>query len=211
MCIIRSPRAPRSKLSAIRQPSSLHSSSAATRPAAAGRSQPPADRTDRGPGTPMTTRSHTVQPEIHRCCGGCEWSNGVRHNAWPPTPTRCVRPSVPSCTSGTPTTVRTPVRLWCLPRPPALIEIPTVRDRRGFADGGQFSDGIDPVASTCSVQTRRVTVAGLRARCDLHRTATLPHDAEPRPWRPGWSPFLDVDQTLDDASASYEHRRVRHR
>jgi hypothetical protein len=66
-------------------------------------------------------------------------------------------------------------------------------------------DGIDPVASTCPVQTRRVMVVGLLARCDLHRRpAAPPHQAEPRPWRPGWSPFLDGDQTPDDASASFD-------
>jgi hypothetical protein len=55
------------------------------------------------------------------------------------------------------------------------------------------------------VQTRRVTVVGLLARCDLHRRpAALPHQAEPRPWRPGWSPFLDGEQTPDDASVSFD-------
>jgi hypothetical protein len=55
------------------------------------------------------------------------------------------------------------------------------------------------------VQTRRVTVVGLLARCDLHRRrAALPDGAEPRPRPPGWSPFLDVDQTPDDASASFD-------
>jgi hypothetical protein len=67
------------------------------------------------------------------------------------------------------------------------------------------ANGIDTVAATCSVQTRWVTVVGLLARCDVHRRrAALPDEAEPRPWPPGWSPYLDVDQTPDDASASFD-------
>jgi hypothetical protein len=69
----------------------------------------------------------------------------------------------------------------------------------------EAANGIDAVAATCCVQTRRVTVVGLLARCDLHRPrAALPDDVEPPPWPPGWSPFLDVDQTPDDASASFD-------
>jgi hypothetical protein len=55
------------------------------------------------------------------------------------------------------------------------------------------------------VQNRWVTVVGLLARCDLHRrSAARPHDAEPLPQPPGWSPYLDQERTLDDASASFD-------
>lgn len=50
-----------------------------------------------------------------------------------------------------------------------------------------------------------MSVVGLLARCDLHRRrAALPDQSEPPPWSPGWSPFLDVDQTPDDASVSFD-------
>jgi hypothetical protein len=62
-----------------------------------------------------------------------------------------------------------------------------------------------PSRPPCSLQTRPVTVVGLLARGDLHRRPTAPpHQVEPRPWPPGWSPFLDADQTPDDASISFD-------